>query len=161
MRSILCAVTQIEIKPTRYGGSVARKLIAELMADLTERYGDADATPIEAVEFDPPDGGFFVAYLDGSPVGCGGWRSWAGSEEIAEIKRVYTSATVRGKGVGRAIMAALESDARAHGRVRVILETGTAQPEAIAMYHAVGYQPIANFGHYRDEPGCRSFGRDL
>jgi GNAT superfamily N-acetyltransferase len=161
MRSILCAVTEIEIKPTRYGGSVARKLIAELMADLAERYGDADATPIEAVEFDPPDGGFFVAYLDGSPVGCGGWRSWAGSEEIAEIKRVYTSATVRGKGVGKAIMAALEADARSHGRVRAILETGTAQPEAIAMYQAIGYQLIANFGHYRDEPGCRSYGRTL
>ncbi|GAA2370012.1 N-acetyltransferase [Catellatospora methionotrophica] len=161
MRSILCAVTEIEIKPTRYGGSVARKLIAELMADLAERYGDADATPIEAVEFDPPDGGFFVAYLDGTPVGCGGWRSWAGSEQIAEIKRVYTSATVRGKGVGRAIMTALESDARSHGRVRVILETGTAQPEAIAMYQAVGYHLIDNFGHYRDEPGCRSFARDL
>ena len=48
-----------------------------------------------------------------------------------------------------------------HGRVRAILETGTAQPEAMAMYHAVGYQLIENFGHYRDEPGCRSFGREL
>jgi GNAT superfamily N-acetyltransferase len=159
--SILGAVTQIEIKPTRYGAPVARKLIAELMADLAERYGDADATPIEAVEFDPPDGGFFVAWLDGAPVGCGGWRSWGGSEEIAEIKRVYTAGGVRGKGVGKAIMAALEADARAHGRVRAILETGTAQPEAMALYHAIGYQLIENFGHYRDEPGCRSFGRTL
>lgn len=161
MISILGAVTGIEIKPTRFGAPVARKLIAELLADLTERYGDSDATPIEAVEFDPPDGGFFVAYLDGVAVGCGGWRSWGGSEEIAEIKRVYTAATVRGKGVARAIMSTIEADAKAHGRVRAILETGTAQPEAIAMYHAVGYQLIENFGHYRDEPGCRSFGRDL
>ncbi|MDI1459514.1 GNAT family N-acetyltransferase [Catellatospora sp. KI3] len=154
-------MTEIEIRPTRYGAPVARKLIAELMADLTERYGGGDATPIEAVEFDPPDGGFFVAYLDGAPVACGGWRSWSETEDVAEIKRVYTAPAARGRGLGRRIMAALEADAKAHGRKRAVLETGTAQPEAIAMYHAVGWELIENFGHYRDEPGCRSFGRDL
>ena len=29
------------------------------------------------------------------------------------------------------------------------------------MYRAAGYEPIANFGYYRDEPGVRSFGRKL
>ena len=58
-------------------------------------------------------------------------------------------------------MSALESDAKEHGRRRLILETGTGQPEAIALYEAIGYQRIANFGHYRDVPGCRSFGRDI
>jgi GNAT superfamily N-acetyltransferase len=152
---------RIEIKPTRYGARVAQRLIADLMADLKERYGGGDGTPIAAVEFDPPDGGFFVAYVDGEPAGCGAWRSYAGSEDVAEVKRVYVSEKARGMGVARLIMSTLEDDARAHGRTRIILETGIRQPEAIALYESLGYQRIADFGHYRDEPGVRSFGRAL
>jgi GNAT superfamily N-acetyltransferase len=154
-------VTGIEIKPVRYGAPVAQRLIADLMADLAARYGEADATPTAAVEFDPPDGGFFVAYVDGVPSGCGGWRSWERSAEIAEVKRVYTAASTRGRGVASALMARLEADAKEHGRSRIILETGTEQPEALAFYEAIGYRLIENFGHYRDYPGVRSYGRDI
>jgi GNAT superfamily N-acetyltransferase len=151
----------IQIKPTRYGSSVAQKLIAELMADLVTRYGEADGTPVAGVEFDPPDGGFLVAYLDGQPVGCGAWRSWGRSPDVAEVKRVFVRAPARKMGLARRIMAALEDDARAHGRKRVILETGTGQPEAISLYEALGYERIPNFGHYKDEPGARCFAKPL
>lgn len=152
---------EIEIRPTRYGASVAQRLIADLMADLKARYGDSDGTPISAIEFDPPDGGFFVAYVDGQPSGCGAWRSYADSDDVAEVKRVFVADSVRGKGVARRIMSTLEDDARAHGRTRIILETGTGQPEAIALYEALGYERIPDFGHYRHEPGVRSFGKKL
>lgn len=151
----------IQIKPTRYGSSVAQKLIAELMADLVIRYGAPDATPVVGVEFDPPDGGFFVAYLDGQPVGCGAWRSHGLSAEVAEVKRVYVHASARRTGLARHIMAVLEDDARTHGRKRIILETGTGQPEAIALYEALGYERIPNFGYYKDEPGARCFAKPL
>jgi GNAT superfamily N-acetyltransferase len=151
----------IHIKPTRYGSATAQKLIAELMADLVERYGEADGTPVAGVEFDPPDGGFLVAYLDGQPVGCGAWRSHARSEDVAEVKRVYVRAQVRKQGLARTIMAAIEEDARAHGRKRIILETGTGQPEAIALYQALGYERIPNFGYYKDQPGARCFAKAL
>jgi GNAT superfamily N-acetyltransferase len=152
---------EIEIKPTRYGGAVAQQLIAELMDDLKARYGDSDGTPISAIEFDPPDGGFFVAYVDGKPSGCGAWRSYQGSEDVAEVKRVYVAEKARGNGVARRIMSTLEDDARSHGRTRIILETGTGQPEAIALYESLGYERIPDFGHYRHEAGVRSFGRKL
>lgn len=151
----------IDIKPTRYGSATAQKLIAELMADLTVRYGGPDETPVTGLEFDPPDGGFFVAYRDGEPVGCGAWRSHGDGGEVAEVKRVFVRETARGAGIARRIMAALEDDARAHGRSRIILETGTAQPEAIAMYQALGYERIPNFGFYKDEPGARCFAKPL
>ena len=151
----------VQIKATRYGAPVAQRLIADLMADLKARYGESDTTPISAIEFDPPDGGFFVAYLDGQPAGCGAWRSHDDTEDVAEVKRVYVADAARGKGVARRIMSALEEDARAHGRKRIVLETGTGQPEAIALYEALGYQRIADFGHYRHEAGVRSFGKEL
>ncbi|GAA4728057.1 hypothetical protein [Phytohabitans rumicis] len=41
------------------------------------------------------------------------------------------------------------------------LETGGRQPEAIELYLSAGYRRIPDFGHYRDEPDVRSFGKDL
>jgi hypothetical protein len=42
-----------------------------------------------------------------------------------------------------------------------VLESGTAQPEALALYERAGYAPVAAYGRYADEPGTRSLGRSL
>ncbi|HEX6969171.1 MAG TPA: GNAT family N-acetyltransferase, partial [Micromonosporaceae bacterium] len=68
---------------------------------------------------------------------------------------------MRGRGVARAVLAAVEQSARDHGRKRLILECGDKQPEAIAMYEKCGYQRIEDFGFYRGSPSVRSYGRDL
>jgi GNAT superfamily N-acetyltransferase len=137
-------------------------LVAAALVDLGERYGGSgDGTPIEAVEFDPPEGAFLVAYLDGQPVACGGWRSHERRNEVAEIKRMYTVPGARGRGIARAMLAAVENSARSYGRSRIILETGDRQPEAISLYESAGYERIPNFGFYRFEEGCVSFGRNL
>jgi GNAT superfamily N-acetyltransferase len=146
----------------RYDAMVAQALVAAAMADLAARYGgDGDATPLDAADFVPPNGGFLVAYLDGQPVGCGGWRSHGDDGTVAELKRMYTVPGVRGQGIARRLLTAIEDSARAHGRSRMILETGDRQPEAIQLYLSRGYRPIAHFGFYRDAPGVVSLGRDL
>jgi hypothetical protein len=43
----------------------------------------------------------------------------------------------------------------------VVLETGRAQPEAIALYASSGYEPIAPFGYYADAPGAVHLGKSL
>jgi GNAT superfamily N-acetyltransferase len=164
----------VEIRPTRFGAPVAQKMLAAAQDELTQRYGSGDANPIESIQFDPPEGGFFVAWLDGQPVGCGGWRTIshfvedAGRgpgegvpEDVAEIKRMFVSAQARRQGVGEALLAALEASAREGGMRRMILETGLAQPEAISLYTKMGYEKIQNYGYYKDEPECVSFGREL
>ena len=50
---------------------------------------------------------------------------------------------------------------RALGYRRLVLETGTEQPEAIALYEREGYRPTEGFGHYADEPGSRYYAKDL
>src|SRR5678815_774538 len=94
-------VSEVEIRPTRFGAPVAQKLVADAQNELTQRYGSGDANPIESVQFDPPEGAFLVAYVDGQPVGCGGWRTishfsddGAAAEDVAEIKRMFVSAVV-------------------------------------------------------------------
>lgn len=144
----------------RYDEAAARTVMRAALAELAARYGGTgDDTPMDPAEFTPPRGDFLVAFLGGEPVAGAGWR--AHGDEDAELKRMFTSATVRGRGIGRKVLAAIEESARAQGRKRVILEVGDLQPEAIAMYHACGYERIENFGYYRDEPGCLSFARVL
>nr|WP_205808678.1 GNAT family N-acetyltransferase [Micromonospora sp. HNM0581] len=135
-------------------------MITATMADLSARYGGSgDETPVDASEFVPPAGAFLVALIDGQPVGCGGWRSHG--EENAELKRMYTAPQVRGRGVARTVLAAVERSAREHGRRRLILECGDRQPEAVGLYTAAGYERIPNFGYYAELPSCLSFGRTL
>ena len=155
-------MSELEIKHVRYGAPVARRLVEAALAELAGRYGGpGDETPVDATEFDPPDGVFLIAWRNGEAVGCGGWRTADGFEDAAEIKRMYVAPAARGLGVARALLAALEESARQAGMKRVLLETGDRQPEAIALYERVGYERIPNFGHYRAEPGCVSFGRSL
>jgi GNAT superfamily N-acetyltransferase len=155
-------VSEIEIHVVRYDSLVAQQLVADALIDLGARYGGSgDETPVEAGNFEPPDGAFLVAFRGGEAVGCGGWRSHGDEGETAELKRMYTAPAARGRGVARTVLAAVERSAREHGRKRLILECGDQQPEAIAMYQSCGYVRIENFGFYRDWPGCLSFGRPL
>lgn len=142
-----------------FDSPVAVALIAAVQQEYVARYGAADLTPVDAAQFAPPRGVFLVAWLDGVPVGCGGWRQV--DRNTVEVKRMYVAAFARGRGVARALLAELEEMAarRGHGTVR--LETGTAQPEAIALYTAAGYRPTAPFGVYQDEPDCRCFAKAL
>jgi GNAT superfamily N-acetyltransferase len=155
-------VNQVEIRPTRFGAPVATALMTAALADLSARYGgEGDGTPVVPMEFAPPEGGFLVAYVNGTAAGCGGWRTLPGDERVAEVKRMFVLPEYRGNGVATAVLRALEDSARAAGKVRVVLETGDRQPEAIALYQKCGYAVIPNFGYYRNHAGCVSLGRDV
>ena len=155
-------VDDLEIRLLPFDAPEAQKMVTELLADLGARYGGSgDDTPVDPREFDPPDGAFVVAFLGGEPVGCAGWRSHGTDGEVAELKRMYTAPAGRRRGVARAVLRAIEDDARSRGRKRVILECGSKQPEAITFYQANGYERIPDFGYYKDAPGVVSFGRTL
>jgi len=155
-------VTELDIRWTRYGSRVATDLTTAALADLSVRYGgEGDTTPVLPGEFDPPAGGFLVAYLSDAPAGCVGWRTYAADSAIAELKRLYVLPAYRGLGVAKALLTAVEGAARSAGREHIWLETGTAQPEAIALYERSGYSRIPDFGHYKDHDDVRSFGRRL
>ena len=134
----------------------AVKLNNEVQAEYDLRYGDGgDATQLDPSDFAPPNGLYLVAYDDnGVPVASGGWRRQDTNDEgnldgDAELKRMFVIEQVRGRGLARRILAALEDDARAAGRTRMVLETGTRQPEAVTLYTSSGYEPCGKFGYYR------------
>jgi GNAT superfamily N-acetyltransferase len=133
----------------------AVKLNDEVQAEYHERYGDGgDATVLEPADFEPPRGVYFIAYDElERPVATGGWR---GQDENGEGNE-----EMRGLGLARRMLAALEEDARAAGRRRMVLETGTEQPEAIALYTSSGYEPCTKFGYYRFHESSRCYAKPL
>jgi GNAT superfamily N-acetyltransferase len=144
----------------------AQALVEQVQAEYVVRYGGRDETPLATDVFAAPGGAFFVGYLDGRPVATGGWRrrddvAALGSAVTAEVKRMYVAPDARGRGLARAMLAHLEATARAAGAEVMVLETGEAQPEAMALYASSGYEPIAPFGHYRDSPLNRCYARRL
>ena len=144
----------------------AATLVEEVQGEYVLRYGGRDETPLDPTYFDPPSGAFFVGYLDGRPVATGAWRLRRdvvvdGRDRAAEIKRMYVASGARRRGLARAMLAHLETTAREAGAEVMILETGLAQPEAIALYESSGYTAIPGFGFYKDAPLARCFARLL
>ncbi|HEU5038108.1 MAG TPA: GNAT family N-acetyltransferase [Nocardioides sp.] len=156
---------ELAIVRVGYGHPDALLLIEEVQAEYVVRYGGRDETPLDPLMFEPPAGSFFVAYAAGRPVATGAWRrsevAALGTDRTAEIKRMYVTSAARGRGVARRMLAHLEVDAAAHGAEAVVLETGLAQPEAIALYESSGYTPIPAFGYYKDAPLSRCYARRL
>lgn len=155
-----------EIRPSLITDPDAARLVEEVQLEYVARYGSRDETPLQPGYFEPPAGAFFVGYLDGVPVATGAWRRRTdvealGSTATAEIKRMYVAPAGRGLGLARAMLAHLEQTAAAVGTDVMILETGLAQPEAIALYESSGYAPIAGFGFYKDAKLSRCMARRL
>jgi ribosomal protein S18 acetylase RimI-like enzyme len=143
----------------------AAGLIEEVQAEYVVRYGGPDETPLEPAMFEPPEGAFFVGYLQERPVVTGAWRRLGieafGTTETAEIKRMYVAPSARGAGLARRMLAHLEESAGGAGARAVVLETGLAQPEAIALYESSGFVRVPAFGFYRCAPQSRCYGKPL
>lgn len=103
-------------------------------ADPPDDFPDLADIPGTFVE---AGGAFLVAELDGNLVGMGGIRRDA--EARAHVLRVRVHPATRRRGVGRALMAALEQRARDLGMWCMYLDTATNQPEAMAFYEGLGY----------------------
>ncbi len=100
-----------------------------------------------------------VAYDEGIPLGCGALKEI--SHDTAEIKRVYTNSHSRGKGIATKMMAELEKWAAELSYKQCILETGKNQPEAINLYHKLGYHRIPNYGQYSDVFTSLCFAKEI
>jgi putative acetyltransferase len=71
-------------------------------------------------------------------------------QDHVELKSMHTAAEVRGRGVGRAMVAHLLGVARRRGYRRVSLETGASEAFAAAftLYTSAGFLPCEPYGRY-------------
>lgn len=88
----------------------------------------------------------------GPLVACGAVKLMEDDGRYGEIKRVFVHPGHRGRGHARRMMQALEATLRREGVPLARLETGVAQPEALALYRALGYAERPPFGAYAADP---------
>jgi GNAT superfamily N-acetyltransferase len=146
------AVAPIDIRREEITSAAASALIAELNAELTRIYPEDGVCHfrLDAEEVEAGRGAFLVARFGGEAAGCGAVRRI--DAETGEIKRMYVGPAFRGRRIGARLLAALEAEARRLRLSRVVLETGTRQPEALGLYGRTGYAVIPAFGEYGRSP---------
>jgi putative acetyltransferase len=143
-------MTEIIFQKTDPRETKVQRFIEELDAYLAHLYPSESNYGLDIEALVQPPMRFYSVTLDGDVLGCGGF--WL-HDDYAEVKRVYIHPKSRGLGLGRKIMAHLESEMLREGRKVARLETGISQPEALGLYRAIGYVDRRAFGDYPiDDP---------
>ena len=133
------------------GADAARRCVARYFEELGRRFElgfDPGASlPAEDRDLVPPGGAFLVGSIDGEAVACGAVKT-IGSR-VGSLKRMWVADDVRGLGIGRRMLEALEAEALALGLEVLRLETNRALGEAIRLYRTAGYREVPRFN---DDP---------
>ena len=138
----------------------AQLLLDELSNVLLRINGDSGRSSFDA-EAATPRGGFYLA-CDGAGnlLGCAALRPLGESDSpTAELKRMY--ARPGPAGVGAALLAHVEAQARLHGYQAVHLSTRVANSRAVAFYAKHGYVPVVAWGKYVGAAQSICLGRQL
>lgn len=130
------------LRPHALDDPVVLELIGELNAELDEMYPEPGANHFSLPTADE----FLVAWDGDEPVGCGAVRVI--DPGVAEIKRMYVRPDQRCRHVGAMILQSLETTARGLGCHRLVLETGSRQNAAMALYLRHGFHEIPCWGEY-------------
>jgi ribosomal protein S18 acetylase RimI-like enzyme len=138
----------------------ARALQRRHHDDVDVRYGAVGMPDLKEEEYRAPSGAFVVAWMDDTPVGCGGFRVLTRPSR-AELKCLHVISQSRRMGVAARLLAFLEGRASEAGYTEMWLETGTEQPEALSLYAAVGYRYVESYGSFRMDPRNRCMAKQL
>lgn len=140
-------MNMVDLEISDPAGPDAKHCLESYFAELDFRF-EAGFDPSRTIsataeELSDRRGALLVARVEGRPVGCGAIKFH--SQGYGEIKRMWVHPSVRGLGVGRRILRALEQLARDRGMKSVRLDTHRALAEAIELYRGAGYQEVDRF----------------
>ena len=135
-----------------------RKLVSELDADLRNRNGDIMDIYDQHNIIEHNDT-VIIAYLNNEQAGCGCFKPY--DADTVEIKRMFVRSAERGNGISKLVLTGLENWARELGFNYTVLETGSLQVEALALYNKAGYLPIPQYGPYVGLPDSVCFKKSL
>ena len=139
----------IIIKAVDAGGGEAQQLLDALSDALLSINGDSGRSSFDAEETRGGRGGFFIASnSDGELLGCAALRPLGGDGDSStgELKRMY--ARPGQAGVGAALLAHVETQARQFGYAQIHLSTRVTNGRAVAFYRKHGYLDVPAYGKY-------------
>jgi ribosomal protein S18 acetylase RimI-like enzyme len=147
----LLQLAGLEVERVDPASPAARWCVGQYFDELDRRFdsGFDPAASLAAEDSDliPPRGAFLVAFVDGESVACGAVKAL--SPGVGSLKRMWVSGTVRGLGIGRRMLEALEAQARDLGLMTLRLETNRTLQEAIRLYRSAGFREV---GAFNDDP---------
>ncbi|MFI1399329.1 GNAT family N-acetyltransferase [Streptomyces sp. NPDC020681] len=142
------------IAPEPVESPVATALRRDYYGDVAGSYWKRPATSEEIDEgldgdnsplLVPPTGQFVVGRYGGEAAACGGFLML--DAERAELTRVYIRPAFRGRKGAALLLQFLESEARALGAIRMVLNTRLDLVEARRLYVRHGYREIPLYCH--------------
>ena len=139
----------LQFRPTPLTDPIADELLGEYFSMREHGMSSYRTFRPDAALFTPPAGVFLVAFLDESPVGCGGVRML--SPVRGEIKHLWMRPAARGSGAGRALLTELESRAAELGATEIVLDTNERLAAAQSLYRSSGYDDVEP---YNDNPNA-------
>ena len=130
----------------------------DVIDDYLERQRFRETMGDVLAHYVPPDGECLLALLDGDPVGILMLKVY--QPGICEMNRMYVRDVARGKGIGRALIAALIDRAAEMGFQTMILGALPRHYEALPLYRSMGFVEYPASGAEEAE-GAIMMRRDL
>jgi GNAT superfamily N-acetyltransferase len=134
--------TDVVVRPGAPADADVLRLVADQEREMASRWESDDPGPSVV-----SGARFLVAERAGRPVGCVAVQALGSA--TGEVKRMYVAPHARRRGIGRVLLSAAEELAASLGYAALRLETGTRQPEAVALYESAGWSRIPPYGYWR------------
>lgn len=124
-----------------------RQAVSQLIGSVLGEYGlgweprGADRDVVEVERFYRSTGGEFWVVEDRDEiVGTSGYYPVERGNKAVEIRKMYLLPSVRGRGLGRFLLAQLERSIASGGFQTIWIETASVLVEAIQLYERSGYR---------------------
>jgi putative acetyltransferase len=138
-----------------------REYAIGLGVDLCFQNFDAELAALPG-DYAAPQGGLFLAWVDGSLAGCGGFRPLPDVDyaNACEMKRLYVRPAFRRYGLGRQLAQLLIDQATQAGYSAMLLDTLDDMEAARGLYEALGFAEIPPY-YFNPIPGAHYLKVDL
>jgi GNAT superfamily N-acetyltransferase len=135
--------TEITLEPVARDDPKVRALYEVFIQEADGPLGidlEAEFAAGPPEDLKPPNGVLLLVRVAAEPAGFGGIRHL--DTDVAEVKSMFVSRSRRGLGVGRRLLAELETIAVRHGCRAVRLDTSDYLTPAIGLYRSAGYREV-------------------
>lgn len=119
---------------------VIRKVLEEYGLPWQPEIADRDVIEVES-SYLAVGGEFWVVEQDAVIVGTAAYQPIARGKNAVEIRKMYLLPQIRGKGLGRYLLAQLENAIAIKDYQEIWIETASVLKEAVKLYEFNGYQP--------------------
>lgn len=142
----------MEIRLDDLSSPEVRELLEDHLANMAQLSPPESVHALAIDALRRPGIAFWSAWSDGQLLGCGALKQL--DPRHGEVKSMRTPPAHRRKGVARAMLAHIISEARARSYRRLSLETGSmpAFEPARRLYESFGFTYCSPFADYVDDP---------